>query len=123
MLTILLTVKTGMRRRQSVFVAIVTVDVESVNTVHAFKLLEAIKWNLAGSCDELQQFGALFLVKRPQSSPEPLNLLRRWCVVVILCVALPVIDINIGEARNQKLQLLFVEYGYQFGRDNVMEAC
>lgn len=65
MLMILLTVKTGMRRRQSVFVAIVTVDVESVNTVHAFELLEAIEWNLASSCNELQQFGALFLIKRP----------------------------------------------------------
>ena len=50
-------------------------DIESIDAVHTFKVLEAIEGNLAGSCNELKHFRAFLLVKGPESSPEPLNLL------------------------------------------------
>lgn len=70
-------------------------DIESINAVHTFKVLEAVKGNLAGSRNELKHFRAFLLVKGPESSPKPLNLLRRWSVVVVFCVALPVVNIDI----------------------------
>ena len=51
-------------------------NVEAAYAIHAFKLLESIERDLAGARNELKKFGPLFLVKRPDCSPEPLDLLR-----------------------------------------------
>ncbi len=52
-----------MRAWKSILVAIITVDIELTEAVHALKLLEAVERYFASSCDELQQLGTLFLVK------------------------------------------------------------
>lgn len=98
-----------MRARQTVFVAVIAMDVEAVDAIHALKFLEAIERYLAGSGNELKQLGTLLLVERSHSSPEPVNLRRRRRVVVVLSVCLPVIDIDIGQTRYEKFQFLFVK--------------
>lgn len=112
-----------MRRRQTIFVAIIAVDVESVDAIHTLQLLETVEGHLAGSCHKLQQFSALFLVERSQSSPEPLDLLRRWIIVVVLCVALPVVDVDVRQTGDQELQLLLVEDRDQLCRNDFVETC
>lgn len=57
-----LTVEACVRTRKSILVAIITVDVESTEAVHALKFLETIERHFASPCDELQQLGTLFLV-------------------------------------------------------------
>lgn len=52
-----------MRRRQSVLVTVIPVDVESVDTIHAFQFFKSIQRDLAGSGNKLKKLGALFLVK------------------------------------------------------------
>ncbi|KAI6853393.1 hypothetical protein KC350_g76 [Hortaea werneckii] len=102
-------VEAGVTRRQLLLAAVVTVDVEPGNAVHAFKLLETIQWHLAGTSDELQELGLFFLVKAADCTPEPLDLRRRGLVVVVLRVILPVIKLlrnNVVEALQELIQLL-----------------
>jgi hypothetical protein len=49
-------------------------DIELAEAVHAFELTESVQWHLTGSRDELQQLRTLFLVERPDCTPEPLDL-------------------------------------------------
>jgi hypothetical protein len=51
------------RTWQAILVSVVTVDVESADTIHAFELLEAIEGHFTGAGDELQQFGAFFFIE------------------------------------------------------------
>jgi hypothetical protein len=99
------------------------VDVESVDSIHALKLLEAIEGYLACSCDELQELGTLFFVERSHGPPEPLDLSRSGVVILVLRVPLPIVDVDFGKARDEKLQFLLVEDRDQFGRNDIMETC
>ena len=63
-----------MRAGQAFLFAIVAVDVEPVDAVHALEGLEAIERHLARACDKLQQLGKFLLVERAESAPEPLYL-------------------------------------------------
>jgi len=98
------------------------VNIEAANAVHALKLLEAIEWDLGCAGYELEQLGALLLVEGSNSSPEPLDLLRRRSVVMVLRVALPVIEINIRQAGDEMLKLLLVEDGNELGWNDVVES-
>jgi hypothetical protein len=98
------------------------VNVEPADAVHALQLLEAVERHFRRSRDELEQLGTLLLVERAHSTPEPLDLLRGRSVVVILRVALPVVDINIGQTRYQQLQLLFIKYGNEIRWNDIVEA-
>jgi len=52
-----------MRAWQTIFISVVTVDVESADTIHALELLEAVKGNFAGTGYELQQLGAFLFIE------------------------------------------------------------
>lgn len=41
---------------------------------------------------------------------------------MVLGIVLPVVHINVGQARNEKLKFLFIEYGNQVCGNNVMES-
>jgi len=107
---------------KSVLVAKIFVDAKPSVTVHALKLFEPIEWNFACTSDELQKFGALFLVEGSNSTPEPLNLWRSRVIIVVLGVVLPIIDIDFRHTRNQQFQLAFVKDGNELSRDDIMEA-
>lgn len=72
-------------------------DIESTESIHTLKLLEAVQGDLRSAGNELQQLGSLLLVKRADGAPEPLNLWRRSCEVVVLGVGLPIVDVNLWE--------------------------
>jgi hypothetical protein len=51
------TVKAGVRRWKAILVSVVTVDIESIYSVHSFKFLESVERDLACTSDKLQQLG------------------------------------------------------------------
>lgn len=65
-----------MSRWQAVGGAIVAVDLELLDAVHALQSSEALQRNLRRAGDKLQEFGPVGLVERAQGPPEPLDL--RW---------------------------------------------
>jgi len=71
-------------------------NVKAGESIHAFKLFETIEWNFTGTRNELKKFGPLFLVKRTDSAPVPLDLRRCSLVIVVVGVVLPVINIDFG---------------------------
>lgn len=117
-----LTVEACMRAWQSVFVPVITVDIKSAEAIHSLKLSKAVERHFAGSSDELQEFGTLFLVERPDRAPEPLDLRRGGGVIMVFGMALPIVDIDIRKTGDEELQLLLVEDCDQLGGNNVMEA-
>ena len=84
-----------------------------------------LQGNFARARHELKELCPICLVKTPQSSPEPKsqmlspvypphNLLPNYLqtrggVLVVLGVGLKVVNVDVGEAGQQKLQLLLVE--------------
>lgn len=112
-----------MRARKTVLAAIVTMNIEPADTVHALQLLEAVERHLGCARDELKKLGEFLLVEGPDSAPEPLNLRGTGRVVVVLGVRLPVVDVNIRQTGNEKFKLLFVEDGDELFGDDLMEAC
>ena len=97
-------------------------NIELAESIHALEFLESVQWHFTRSCHELQQLRAFFLVETTYCTPEPLDLRRRCGVVLILGVVLPVVDIDVREARDEKLEFLFVEDGDELGRNDIMEA-
>ena len=115
-------VEAGVAGRQLVLARVVAVDVEFGEAIHALELLEAVERNLARTCDELKQLGALFFVEALDCTPEPLNLRRSALLVVVLGGVLPVVDINVRQTRDEQLEFLLVEDRDELRRDNVVEA-
>lgn len=63
-----------MSRWQAVSGAIVTVDLELLDAVHALEGGKTLEGNLGCAGDKLQELSPVCLVEGPQGSPEPLNL-------------------------------------------------
>lgn len=53
---------------------IIPMNLELLYTIHSLQSSETLKRHFGSSSDKLQKLGPLSLVKRPQSSPKPLNL-------------------------------------------------
>lgn len=64
----------SMSRWQTVSGAIVTVDLELLDAVHALQSSKTLEWNLGCAGDKLEELCPVGLIKRTQSSPEPLDL-------------------------------------------------
>lgn len=86
-------------------------NIELADPVHAFKLLETVERHFACPCNKLQEFGTLLLVKRADSTPEPLDLRWRGRIIMVLGIGFPVVHVNLGETGDKKFKLLFVEDG------------
>jgi hypothetical protein len=63
------TVEAGMRAGQSIFIAVILVDVELGNAVHAFKVGKPIEWCFARSGHKLQELGT-FLARESGDGTE-----------------------------------------------------
>jgi hypothetical protein len=50
------------RAWKPILVAVITVNIEPTEAIHALKFLESVERYLAGSGDELQQLGTLFFI-------------------------------------------------------------
>lgn len=88
-------IEAGMAARQTVLVAKIAVDIEPAEAVHALQLLEAVERHLGRARHKLQQLGLFFGLEAAHRAPEPLHLRRRLRVVVVLCVVLPVVDVDV----------------------------
>lgn len=64
----------GVSGWQAVGGAIVAVDLELLDAVHALQSSEALQRNLRRAGDKLQELGSVGLVERAQGPPEPLDL-------------------------------------------------
>lgn len=58
--------------------AVVAVDLELLDAVHALEVREALQRHLGRARHELQERRSVSLVKRPQRAPEPLDLWGGW---------------------------------------------
>lgn len=112
-----------MRARKAILAAIVTMNVESADTIHALQFLEAVQRHLGCARDELEKLGEFLLVEGPDSAPEPLDLRGAGRVVVVLGVGLPVVDVDIRQTGNEKFELLFIEDCDELFGDDLVEAC
>lgn len=63
-----------MSRWQAVGGAVVAVDLELLDAVHALQSGEALQRNLGRTGDKLQELGSVGLVEGAQGPPEPLDL-------------------------------------------------
>lgn len=59
---------------QTILAAVVAMNVEFGEAIHALKLLEAVQRNLASTGNKLEKLGLLFLVEAANGTPEPLDL-------------------------------------------------
>jgi hypothetical protein len=57
------TVKAGMRAGQSILIAVILMDIELGDAVHAFKIGEPVEWCFACSRHKLQELGT-FLARK-----------------------------------------------------------
>ena len=112
-----------MTARQTVLATIITMNVEFGEPIHTLKLLEAVERDLGGTGNELQELGLLFLVEAANCAPEPLDLRRSLLVVVVIGVALPVVNINVRQTRDEKFKFLLIEDCDEFGGDDFVETC
>lgn len=81
-------VEAGVCTGQAISGSIVPMDLELLNPVHALQRAEALQRHFRCASDELQELGAVRLVKATQCTPEPLNLRRFRGVLVVLGVRL-----------------------------------
>jgi hypothetical protein len=49
----MLTVEARVRTWKTILVAMITMDIETTVAIHALQLFESVKWDFAGTCDEL----------------------------------------------------------------------
>ena len=63
-----------MSRWQAVSGAIVTVNLELLDAVHALQSSKTLEGNLGGTSDKLQELSPVRLVEGTQGPPEPLDL-------------------------------------------------
>jgi hypothetical protein len=70
----------------------------------------------------LQEAGFLLRIPATDDLPEILDDFILFLVSAVVGVLLPVFDIDIGNASNEKLEFTFVEDVYQVGRDEFVET-
>lgn len=63
-----------MRTWKAILVTVVTMNVESVDSIHTLKFFKAVEWYFAGSGDKLKQLRTFLLVEGTDCTPEPLDL-------------------------------------------------
>ena len=97
-------------------------NVESRESIHALQLTKAIERHFACGSDELEQLGTFCLVERANGTPKPLNWWRGGLVVVVFSVVLPIVDVDVGQARNEEFKLLLVKNGNELRGNDVVEA-
>jgi hypothetical protein len=98
-------------------------DSESSRPITALQVLEAIDWNSAGTSGELQQATLLFGIPCADDLPEVLNDFVLLLVAAVVGMFLPVVNIDIGNAADQKLKFTFVKYVDKIRRNEFVEAC
>eukprot|EP01139_Manchomonas_bermudensis_P024103 Amastigsp_a842032_75.p2 type:complete len:235 gc:universal Amastigsp_a842032_75:208-912(+) len=98
------------------------IDAEQLLLVRAVELLEPSERHFGRACGELKKTRALLRRHLADDGPEPLDdsvlgRVRR----TVLCVALPVVDIDVVDAADEKLELFLVKDPEELERNDVVE--
>lgn len=98
------------------------VDTKQGVSLHSFEILEAVQGNFAGAGDELQQLRSFLVAHASDDAPKPGDLGAVRCVVVILGVSLPIVDVDFGQTRDEQLKLLLIKDCNKFCWNDVVES-
>ena len=90
-----------MRLRETVGVAICLVYREALGALNTLELDETAERHARGSRGEAEHLRALFTVERLERAPEPNNDGIRARVAVVLCRRPPLVDVDVGSARDE----------------------
>jgi hypothetical protein len=78
-------------------------------SITTLQILEAVDGDTRGTCGELQQTRLLLGIPAANALPEVLNDLVVLRVPAVICVLLPVLDVNVSDTTNQQFKLALVE--------------
>jgi hypothetical protein len=90
--------------------------------VTTLQIFESVDRDSRSAGSELQKTALLLGIPGSDDLPEVLDHLVLFLVATVVGVLLPVVDIDIGNATNEKLELTLVKYIDEVGRDKLIEA-
>jgi len=97
-------------------------DRESSGTVTPLQVFESIDGNSRCARGKLQEPALLLGIPRSDGLPEVLDDFILLLITAIVCMFLPVIDINICNAADEELQFSFVKHIHQIWGDQLVET-
>jgi hypothetical protein len=97
-------------------------DREPPRAVRTLEVLEAVDRDTRRACRELQQAGLALGRPAPDALPEPLDHLVVHLVPAVVSVLGPVVDVYLGHAADEQLELALIEHGDQVEWDELAEA-
>ena len=112
-------------------------DLEFLNAWLTTESFEALDRNFRASCHKLNEFSSLTIIKVLQRLPEQQHWLGVSIIALIVGILFQIIDIDLLQARNEKLEFTIVEdfdkvfrydleqalfEGVHLGRDRLFEA-
>ena len=95
---------------------------KATRAIRALQVLEAVDGDAAGAGCKLEQTALLLRVQAADALPKVLDDLVRLGVASVVRVLLPVLDVNVGDAADEELQLALVKHRNQVRRDQLVEA-
>lgn len=95
---------------------------KATRAIRALQVLEAVDGDAAGAGCKLEQTALLLRVPAADALPKVLDDLVRLGVASVVRVLLPVLDVNVGDAADEELQLALVKHRNQVRRDQLVEA-
>jgi len=90
--------------------------------IASLKVLEAVNWNSTRASCELEQSALLLRIPCANNFPEVLDDLVLFLISTIVGMLFPVINVNIGNTANQKLELAFVKDIHKIGWNQLVET-
>jgi hypothetical protein len=90
--------------------------------VRTLQIFESVDRNSAGARGKLKQSRFLFGIPSADDLPETLDNLILLLVTAIVSMLFPVVNVNISNSANQKLELSLIEHIDQVGGNKFVEA-
>lgn len=97
-------------------------DREASGSVGSLKVFESVDGDTGSTCGELEETGLLFRVPGADNLPEVLDDFVLLLVAAVVGVLLPVVNVDVGDTADEKLEFSLVEDVHQIRRDQLIEA-
>jgi hypothetical protein len=94
---------------ESIGIAISPVDGEPLHPLYALQVYKAPERHTRGTCSEAEYLRSLVAIEGLEGTPPPDNDRIGTAVTIVFSRSPPFINIDIGCARNEQLQLLLIE--------------
>mmetsp|Transcript_27483 Transcript_27483/g.46108 ORF Transcript_27483/g.46108 Transcript_27483/m.46108 type:complete len:417 (+) Transcript_27483:383-1633(+) len=108
--------------RQQTDVSVTFMNGKSLRAAHSLQIGKSAKWYLAGTRHEMQKRRAFFAVELPHGRPEPADDRVARLVLVVLGGRVQLVDVHLGQAADEQLQLGGREQTDELGGNEVVEA-